>query len=203
MTAKPLNIDFETILKSCTNHPKIILYRDIILIENKRINLVSRETVEDNFYNLVAESVIPVDFLKINKIKNYLDIGSGGGLPSIPIIVTGSIEKATLVERTQKKASALKRIISKLDLETEISVIDQTLEDIVLENSFDLVTLRYVKLNDKLLDKILKNLIHGGMIIYYSEFSNINSAKHVSSVTYSYTASLETHNKYFTVIQKK
>lgn len=197
-----LNIDYDKYLEIYSSNEKITTYHKIILKENENINLVSRETIEGGFIRLVAESLIPIEYLSIKRAESYLDIGSGGGLPSIPIILTQDIQKAVLIERTQKKAAALKRILNALDLNSKAAVFNQTLEDIDMKTRFDLITLRLVKLTDKLLSYILKNLKENGILIYYSDYNTKEINNSCSCVTYSYATSLKSPNKYFTVIRK-
>jgi 16S rRNA G527 N7-methylase RsmG len=116
---------------------------------------------------MVAESLLPLT-LSTDQYNGYLDIGSGGGLPSIPILLSGKVTgKGTLCERTQKKAVALGEILTGLPLKAEI-LANQFL-DLKLTDRFDLVTLRYVKLEPRLLDRILSVLTPKGVFLYYSE----------------------------------
>ena len=198
-----IEIDYQSSLNKYSQYQDIIKYYNLLLEENKKINLVSRETIETDFYNLVTESIIPLDYLAIHDSLSYLDIGSGGGLPAIPIILTKDIKRAALVERTSKKAAAIERIYKNLPNKTDLLVIKQTFEEVNFENSFDLITLRYVKLTNRLLNKILEILSKNGFFIYYSSFDMNNCPDSCSVVTYSYSTGINNNNKYFSVIRKK
>lgn len=202
MNVNKLNIDYSNRLLDYSKDNKLISYHKLILEENKKLNLVSRETINNRFFNIVTESLIPVDFLEIEKIESYLDIGSGGGLPSIPVILKYMPAKAVLVERTQKKADALMRMTGSLDVETKIDILDKNYEEIELNQQFDLITLKLVKLDQRLLSKILRNLKNNGIFLYYSDFKAENSSKDSSSVIYSYTTTPSFPDKLFSVIRK-
>ncbi|MFH1373542.1 MAG: RsmG family class I SAM-dependent methyltransferase [bacterium] len=166
----PIICDPVELLKKYDPDGRLDQYYQLLLQENQRVNLVSRETVKTGLIELrklAAQSLLPLEKVVPAKIVNYLDIGSGGGFPAIPILLTHpAILSCRLVERTQKKAAALSRIVSGLDLNA--LVISDNFEDLSLKPIYDLVTLRLVKLTPKLLRRILTVLTPEGCLIYYS-----------------------------------
>lgn len=145
-------------------------YYDLLMLENQKINLVSRETTRADFDRMVAECLLPLEqFRPGRRFANLLDIGSGGGLPLIPLLLTGRIDAAVAVERTTKKARALERLCRGLDL--PVTVIDRTIEEVRTSARFDLVSLRYVKLTALLADSIGKLLAPHGRLVYYAAVS--------------------------------
>ncbi len=151
-------------------------YFSMLREENKKINLVSRETIESGLEKLALESILPFEKIACCLFDNYLDIGSGGGFPSFPISIMKSIKSATLIERTGKKAAALKDFAKELNIESNI--IEQNFDEIKFEIQFNLITMRLVKLSNGLLAKIMKLLKDDGIFVYYSfPAENINSEK--------------------------
>ena len=73
---------------------------------------------------------------------------------------------ALLMERVGKKAEALKRMIAALGLDSE--VLSESFPFGKPETKFDLITLRWVKLEPSLLKKIVSRLAVGGLFIHYS-----------------------------------
>lgn len=152
-------------------------YWELLMAENAKVNLVSRETTLAEFNRMVAESLMPLDLVSKN-FSSYLDIGSGGGLPSIIMLLSGRIQgPAWLVERTQKKTAALSRMLDVLSLQAQ--PIPETFEEVPLTRKFDLITLRYVKLTPQLLRRILPALAPTGVFAYYAkpafDFSHLNA----------------------------
>jgi 16S rRNA (guanine(527)-N(7))-methyltransferase RsmG len=177
---------------------KRMQYFESLMDENKRINLVSRETSPTDLDRLFADSLIPFESVTVSPGR-YLDIGSGGGFPAIPILLCGLAgSKTTLMERTQKKAGALKRILESLSLSA--TVISKTFEEVELEGQFDLITLRYVKLTGALLTGVVLSLSVGGSFIYYSrpEFSQSD----FPMSTYQYFTSVDTTCHWFSHFRK-
>lgn len=79
-------------------------------------NLVSRETLDAIWSRHIGDSlqVLP----QLGAFKTLLDLGSGGGLPAIPLAIArhGSGETFVLVEPNGRKASFLKAVARELAL---------------------------------------------------------------------------------------
>ncbi len=183
------------------DHNKIEAYYTSLKSENEKLNLVSRETIESKLPQLVAESLLPFEQIEKKSYLNYLDIGSGGGLPSIPIMLTHNIENSILTERIGKKADSLVRMKESLSLEN-LTVFSKQVEECKFEKQFDLITMRLVKLNNRLLIKISKILSKDGLFIYYHKPEFEVSDKSLSVVTYSYSSGPNSVDKYFSLISK-
>jgi len=195
--------DIVTILEKYDPKNQLNLYFDNLKNENLKINLVSRETIETSLPLLAAESLLPFDKISRSEFGAYLDIGSGGGFPSIPVIITQNISRGFLVERTGKKASALKRISDQLPLGSKrVQILTVNFEEHKFSGQFDLITLRLVKLTKSLFKKIYSLLTKNGIFIYYS-IPEIDLAEYdCSVVSYCYKASPSSVNKHFSIIQK-
>jgi 16S rRNA G527 N7-methylase RsmG len=173
MTINPtLDYDLEKLLSLFGADSDLQKYFDLLMDENQRINLVSRETNQEDLLRLAAESLAPMEQSRISDVNRYLDIGSGGGFPAIVILLaarTGAfqINQAVLAERRQRRADALGRIVQQLKLPAQISPHDFIPG--VPDGKFDLITLRYVKLTPSLWGLISKTLTDSGCLIYYSK----------------------------------
>ncbi|HWF43457.1 MAG TPA: 16S rRNA (guanine(527)-N(7))-methyltransferase RsmG [Candidatus Kapabacteria bacterium] len=94
-------------------------YCELLRSWNARINLISRKDEE----NILARHILHSLVLRMPAICDYdftdkrvADIGTGGGLPGIPIrIVTPSISM-TLIDSVQKKIAACQDMIGQLGL---------------------------------------------------------------------------------------
>ncbi len=139
---------------------------------NKKVNLVSRETDDPGLIDLAAGCLIPFEFTSA-PTGNIFDIGSGGGFPSIVIMLAFPNLTGLLFERTEKKAVFLQSIIRKFSLRAEVRPGDFTqLSRQIPERSFDLGLMRYVKLDRKILAASLRILKNNGRFIHYSKFDN-------------------------------
>lgn len=166
--------------------------------ENQKVNLVSRETTAEKFRRIVAEALVP--FAKLQPTNGrYLDIGSGGGIPALPLILSGvSTGSATLYERTKKKALALERICSQLKISCDI--IAESFGEIPPKHKFDLVTLSWVTLTPDLFRSIEKVMTTNSKLVYYSQ-PTFQIPGHTVSV-FSYSQNPADIHKYFSIITK-
>jgi len=202
LNEKAVRFEIDSLLEKYVPGATLEDYFQVLMSHNKKVNLVSRETLPADLKRLAAESLLPLDIIENEapdfKFDSYLDIGSGGGFPSVPIILARNIGCVRLVERTAKKASALEKIIRELKLEAEI--IPRNFEEIKFDRSFELITLRYVKLTESLLKRIYRLLKENGRFIYYS--STVSELYKNSSEIYSFNSSEVAVNKSLTIYKK-
>jgi len=196
----PLEFDPQIILSKYDPDSKVKQYLDLLEAENKNINLVSRETSHSDLTRLAAESLLPFEVIKSRQFLNYLDIGSGGGFPAFPIIMSFNPRRSVLVERTKKKASALNRMSEQMGL--PIEVCEQNFDECEFSGKFDLITLRLVRLTKPLFKKISELLTSKGVFIYYSKFEDDGDIKNLQGTAYSYASGRDSPIKTFTVFSR-
>ena len=195
-----IDFNIEAVLDKYLAEEKLELYYQELMAANRKVNLVSRETTLQSFRRLAAESLLPLDIIGSAKtFENYLDIGSGGGFPAVPILLTGKINSAVLVERTAKKTAALEKILKNLSLEA--AVVARNFEELTFKKPFDLISLRYIKLTEGLLKKIFINLANGGFFVYYSS-TDVETYQNLARI-HPFSAPQDTVIKSLTVYQKK
>jgi 16S rRNA (guanine527-N7)-methyltransferase len=99
-----------------------------------------------------------------------LDIGSGGGSPAIPLKLAMPALNLTMVESKTRKSAFLREAVRVLNL-TDTAVETARAEDLLtrseLVESQDLVTIRAVRIEQKLLTKIQLFLRLGGRILLF------------------------------------
>ena len=93
---------------------------------NERLHLVAPCEPEEFAVRHVLESLMLLRFLPQN--GRVADIGSGGGLPIIPCLVTRPDLQATLIESSQKKAVFLREALNLLGLSA--TIIARRFEDV-------------------------------------------------------------------------
>tara|TARA_X000000368_G_scaffold177950_1_gene140346 strand:+ start:749 stop:1333 length:585 start_codon:yes stop_codon:yes gene_type:complete len=111
-------------------------YKSLLAAWNKTHNLVSKSQI-NNIEEHIQDSLIIAPHLN----KNVVDLGSGGGLPGLPLAITNPDKELYLVESNSKKSSFLLNTISRLNL-PNATAINERLEDLGpkdLPESFDIV----------------------------------------------------------------
>jgi len=99
-------------------------YTELILSWNKTHNLVSQSQAQ-NLDHHIEDSLSVFD--EVGQV--VVDLGSGGGLPGIPIAIKGPEKQVVLVESSSKKAAFLLNASNRLDLKN-VKVIHARIEDI-------------------------------------------------------------------------
>ena len=133
---------------------QILEYENHLISWNKTHNLVSKSQAS-NLKEHIDDSLIISPLLG----DQIMDLGSGAGLPGIPLAICNPKKQFYLVESSAKKSSFLLNTISKLKL-NNAQVINKRIEDIedgTLPESFDLIA-RAVGSTETIL-KMCENLL--------------------------------------------
>lgn len=100
-----------------------------LLTWNEMINVTGAKSPEEFAVKHVAD--VWRAFQAIGSVSDFVaDIGSGGGLPGIPLAILSPNTKVTLVERRQKKSKVIASIVSKLDLDSRVRVLARSFEEV-------------------------------------------------------------------------
>jgi len=123
---------------------RLALFASLVVQKNSKLNLISRKDVEKIVENHIFISAFISEFLPA-KVSRFLDIGTGGGFPGIPLAITRPILRGVLVDSTSKKIDAVKDFVNKLKLNNVVVENSRVESDEFISkytNSFDLVVSR-------------------------------------------------------------
>jgi 16S rRNA (guanine527-N7)-methyltransferase len=125
-------------------------YRDLLVSWNQRVRLVSRADGPRFLSRHVFESLLFLRSLQPDDTR-LADIGTGGGLPGIPISIGRQNVRVTLIESARMKTLFLKDAVASLSL-PNVEVIHDRVENVWANRSgvFDIVTARAVARLDHL-----------------------------------------------------
>lgn len=161
-----ITIQTEDILAELATANAIDVFLDEVWNANEKFNLFSRQLNRPDLRTIVAESLLPVKLGWISPDSGpLLDIGSGWGIPSIPIVLACSGLEITLVERSQKKAAFLSLLINRLGIKA--TVFNDELSALGSQSSFGLVTLRLVAFDRRLISEIRSHLASHGAVVSF------------------------------------
>ena len=97
-----------------------------VLEWNGRVsNLISRNDAHRILERHILESIEPAHLLMASGAKTWLDLGSGGGFPAIPLALLGVGQHWTLVESRRNKTLFLRKVIQDLELSNVEIVLDR------------------------------------------------------------------------------
>ena len=123
MQSDDLNVSRETFAK-------LEAFSDLVLKWTPKINLISKQSIQDLWSRHIVDSAQLYDLAP--PFKRWVDLGSGGGFPGIVVSILGqdhSIEREfILVESDQRKCAFLRTAIRELNLQAR--VISDRIEDV-------------------------------------------------------------------------
>ncbi len=109
-------------------------YAILLTERNVTVNLISRKDIENVVENHIFISAFISKYLP-KEITSILDIGTGGGLPGIPLAIVMQFSRVSLVDSTKKKYFAVRDFIQKLDLKN-VSAFNERVESNAFREKF-------------------------------------------------------------------
>ncbi|MFP4461019.1 MAG: 16S rRNA (guanine(527)-N(7))-methyltransferase RsmG [Thermotogota bacterium] len=158
---------------------KYTKYLDLLEKENKKQNLISYQNRDELIQKHLEDSLIPFENDLIEPLKGKIvDIGSGGGFPAIPLVITFQNAFFTLIESEKRKCQFLVQVVESLDL-TNAMVVNERVEDFSKETreEYDFCTMRAVAHTSVCLEYASAPLKVGGKVLLYKGPSFINELK--------------------------
>ena len=133
---------------------QINAYCQLLKEWNQGVNLVSRSDVDKLIEHHILPSLEPLAQVEIPPGAWVLDIGSGGGLPAIPLKIARPDLQMLMVDSIRKKVLFLKKVIVELGLQN-CSAMAERVEILANDpgflNRFDRITARAVTTIENLL----------------------------------------------------
>lgn len=189
---------------------KLENYRDLLIEWNKKFNLTAIKEPQDIEIKHFQDSLLGEVLFPLN--KKIVEVGSGGGFPSIPLMIKREDLEFTLIESTGKKCEFLTMVVNNLNLNAK--VINKRAEEVgksELRESFDIVTARAVASLNVLSEYCLPLIKVGGLFIAYKSVNEeelINAKKAISILggevikVYNYSLSNNEGERVIYVIKK-
>lgn len=115
----------------------------VLLAANREMNLTRIDTLAEAEVGHVGDALTLLPFLPLSRI-DLADVGSGGGVPGIPLAIVRPDAHVTLIESTQKKAAFLENAARQIGL-SNVRVSSQRAEELArgpARESFDIVIAR-------------------------------------------------------------
>lgn len=141
---------------------------------NAKVNLTALplgEPTDETFDRLLIEPLSAARTID-EALTPWIDIGSGGGSPAIPLKLAKPAIQLTMVESKTRKAAFLREVLRELGL-LRATVDTSRFEDLAAlngaEGSCGLVTVRAVRFDHKLIKSIARILRPSGRLMAFRE----------------------------------
>ena len=117
---------------------KMITFCDLIIKSNKLHNLTSIIQVDEMLKKHILDSF---SINKLIKGESVLDIGSGAGLPGIPLAIANPKQEYLLLDSNNKKIIFLNHVKINLDVKN-VDLLHSRIEDFSSKDGFDTIVCR-------------------------------------------------------------
>lgn len=187
-------------------------YMKVFLEENSKVNLISKNDEKFLWEKHVFDSLgIKHFFDKYKTGKTLLDIGTGGGFPSVPIALTYKDIQVTALDSIGKKIRAIQNIKDKLNIEN-LNPICSRVENI--DGKYDIITSRAVSSLKNICEYALPKLEKDGYFVAYKSRKTPEEIEDSTIVLKKYNARIidiieyelpleENHTRNLIIITKK
>lgn len=163
---------------------KLQIYKSLYYIyneKNKKVNLISRKDFENFYLHHIIHSLSITKFALVKKENKIIDLGTGGGLPGLPLAIYYNNKKFILVDSIRKKISAVDEIIKELNVKN-ISTINNRIEN--LNINADIIICRSVSSIENII-RWTKGLINKKGKLILLKGGNVN--KELKNISSSFT----------------
>ena len=121
---------------------------------NSKVNLISRKDIDNLEINHILHSLSIVKIVSFKDSTSVLDVGTGGGLPGIPLAIFFPKVNFTLIDSIGKKIKVVKSICSELSI-NNVNAINDRVENHL--DHYDFILSRAVTRMDKFYKLVYKN----------------------------------------------
>jgi 16S rRNA (guanine527-N7)-methyltransferase len=112
---------------------KLVRYLELLQTWNKVFNLTSITDPREMVYLHIIDSLLTAPYLSGSR---FLDVGSGAGLPGIPLAILHPEHEWVLLDKNNKKTRFMTQAIAELKL-TKVQTVHIRAEDFHPEQAFD------------------------------------------------------------------
>ncbi len=99
---------------------KYVKLCDFMVEYNKNVNLTAITEFEDVIMKHFVDSVLPFTMVDIENGASFIDVGTGAGFPSLPLLIYRSDLKGTLCDSLNKRCVYLEKACAEIGVKAEI-----------------------------------------------------------------------------------
>ena len=148
-------------------------YLELLSLWNRKINLTALDEPDRAIDRLLLEPLVAIRHVPAGA-ERLIDIGSGGGSPAIPLKMAIPTLSLVMVESKTRKSAFLREAARQLGLENtrvETARFEELLTRPELHESADIVSLRAVRVEERVLMNLQAFLRPGGLLFLFRSAS--------------------------------
>lgn len=144
---------------------KLLKLYEFLVEYNQNVNLTAITDFEEVVVKHFIDSVLPFSMIDIKESSSFIDVGTGAGFPSIPLMIVRPDLKGTLLEALNKRCVFLEKACELTGVDAK--VIHCRAEDYTKEKreAFDFATARAVAAMPVLCEYCIPYVKTGGRFI--------------------------------------
>lgn len=149
---------------------RLLAYCNLLLEELQRHRVTGEETVEDLIVRQIYDSLYPLMKMSFMKGSKIVDLGSGGGLPGIPLAICSPHCDFYLMDSNRKKITFLDAVANKLKLKNVYTLhgrAEQFGRSLKEREGYDYIVSKAVAVTAILAELALPLLAIGGKALFY------------------------------------
>jgi 16S rRNA (guanine527-N7)-methyltransferase len=140
---------------------QLVTYLECLAQWNKAYNLTAIKQYDKMLSHHIADSLSIAPYIEGQRI---LDVGTGAGLPGIPLAVLYPEKQFTLLDSVGKKIRFLREIVRKLNL-TNVTLVESRVENFSCPDLFDMIVARAVATVNKIVQQSAHVLRRDGCFV--------------------------------------
>lgn len=138
---------------------------EFLVAYNENVNLTAITEFSDVIVKHFVDSVLPFTLIEVKEGASFIDVGTGAGFPSIPLMIYRSDLKGTLLEALNKRCVFLEKACELVGVKA--TIVHGRAEDYAKEKrgQFDIATARAVAAMPVLSEYCMPYVKKGGMFV--------------------------------------
>jgi 16S rRNA (guanine527-N7)-methyltransferase len=152
-----------------------LCFWDLLVEESARFDLLSPGALRQGPVRHIADALAACTLGPLP--GRWLDLGSGAGLPGIPLALADPDSRVVLLETRERRCDWLRRAVTRLELADRVTVVTGRLEEqpAAWTKDFPLITARAVAPPDRLLPMLLPRMARGARLYLWHSDAQTDS----------------------------
>jgi 16S rRNA (guanine527-N7)-methyltransferase len=150
---------------------RLTRYAELVVRWSRHHNLVRFRSPDELVERHILDSLAAADAL--GERGRLLDIGSGAGLPGVPLLAVRPAWQGVLLEPRQKRWAFLRTVVRELGLDAE--VVRSRYQDFVDDRLFDIVTSRALGGREALLAWVRGRVTASGAVLLWTTLDGLDA----------------------------